>query len=73
MEVKGFDALDHPRRVMVEEKGLDDEWGRYLIPPVGNSGVMRTNMDGTEVTEFNSQNHGQTDFSGIIMGINAMD
>ena len=73
MEVKGFDALDHPRRVMVEEKGPDDKVGLSLISPVGNSSVTRTNTDGTEDTGLDSHNQGQEDFSGVILGIKAMD
>ena len=73
MEVKGFDALDHPWCVMVEKKGLDDEGGRSLISSVGNFDVMRTNTDGMEDTGINSHTQGQTDFSGVLMGIKAMD
>ena len=54
--VKGFDVLDHPRRVRVEEKGLDDGVGRSLTPPVGNSGAMGINSDGTKDTGFDSSN-----------------
>lgn len=49
----GFDALDHPRRAMVAEKGPDEGVGRSLISPMGNS-------DGTVTKKVEFQQIGGT-------------
>lgn len=73
IEVKGFDALDHPRHAMVDEKGPDKGVWRSLISLVGNFDETLTKKDGTENAAHNYHNQLQADFSRAIKGIEAVN
>lgn len=73
MEVKGFDIVDHPRRVTVNKQRSEEGSGRSLTSPAWNSDDTMTEKDGPRIAEHDHQNQLVADFSEVIEGFDDED